>query len=300
MSVAGAASVVGAGILLWGAWRTGGGSTPPSLEGLLALDPAGVGRLELAAVNLACARGLPGTEGMDVEDCLKRLDEWAGHVESEVRRRRRSFVQRPGYYENSEAKFKAIQLVLALKEDYGVGYDPGRIGRPSQAELFDPAFFRDASGIFLCGPLGEARRGTCASLPVLVVAVGRRLGYPLRLAATKGHVFARWESPDGGERFNIEVAGRGVDLPADAHYRGWPFALSPAEEAQEGYLRSFGPAEEVALCLELRGACLAANGRHAESAAALEAALRLRPGSRNLRALAARQRALAGDEPAGG
>lgn len=42
---------------------------------------------------------------------------------------RRSFVQRPGYYENSEAKFKAIQLVLALKEDYGVGYDPGRIGR---------------------------------------------------------------------------------------------------------------------------------------------------------------------------
>lgn len=63
----------------------------------------------------------------------------------------------------------------------------------------------------------------------------------------------------------------------------------------------FGPAEEVALCLELRGACLAANGEHTESGGRAGGGPRAaRPGSRNLRALAARQRALAGDNAAGG
>jgi hypothetical protein len=128
---------------------------------------------------------------------------------------------------------------------------------------------------------------------VLVVSVGRRLGYPLTLAATKGHVFARWDEGPGGERFNIEVAGRGVDFLADEHYRRWPFPLTDREITEEGFLKSFGPAEELAFCLELRGYCLTANGRHAEAAEALGAASRLRPSSRNLKGLLRRERAMA-------
>jgi hypothetical protein len=53
--------------------------------------------------------------------------------------------------------------------------------------------------LFLHG-LTQGRGGTCLSMPVAYVAVGRRLGYPLKLVTAKGHLFARWESLDGKER----------------------------------------------------------------------------------------------------
>jgi hypothetical protein len=43
---------------------------------------------------------------------------------------------------------------------------------------------------------------------VLYVAIGRRLGYPLKLVECKGHLFVRWE--DAKERFNIEGTSRGL------------------------------------------------------------------------------------------
>jgi hypothetical protein len=158
----------------------------------------------------------------------------------------------------------------------------------------DASFFADASAVFLSGVLSDPGRGSCASIPVLVVAVGRRLGYPLRLVSTKGHLFARWDGGESGEpgesreRFNIEAAGRGVNFFGDEHYRRWPFPVSDREVAEEGYLESFGAAEELAMCLELRGYCLYASGRRREAAEALGAALRLRPQSRNLRRLVER------------
>ena len=101
--------------------------------------------------------------------------------------------------------------------------------------------------------------GTCSSLPVLQVAVGRRLGYPLKLVTTKGHLFVRWE--DAHERFNIEAAGRGVNRFTDDYYRHWPFELAPAEEVAEGYLKSLTPPEELAVFLSIRGMCLREAGR---------------------------------------
>ncbi len=47
-------------------------------------------------------------------------------------------------------------------------------------------------------------------MPVLYVAIGRRLGYPLELVTTKGHVFACWE--DSNDRFNIEGTNEGLNL----------------------------------------------------------------------------------------
>ena len=51
--------------------------------------------------------------------------------------------------------------------------------------------------------------GTCASMPVLYVAVGRRLGYPLKLVEARGHLLLRWDDPLGQrlgtpDVFNVE------------------------------------------------------------------------------------------------
>ena len=120
---------------------------------------------------------------------------------------------------------------------------------------------------------------------MLQVAVGRRLGYPLKLVTTKGHLFVRWE--DAHERFNIEAAGQGVSRFADDYYRHWPLEISPAEEVAEGYLRSLTPPEELAVFLSIRGMCLREADRLREAAEAFAAAARLAPTCNGYRAMLA-------------
>jgi regulator of sirC expression with transglutaminase-like and TPR domain len=142
-------------------------------------------------------------------------------------------------------------------------------------------FFADSRSVFLHGLLGPERVGTCSSLPVLYVAIGRQLGYPLKLVTTRGHLFVRWEG--AGERFNIEATGHGLNRFDDEYYRHWPFEVSKAEESAEGYLKSLTPPEELGVFLSIRGMCLRDLGRQAETADAFAIASRLAPDCRSYR-----------------
>jgi regulator of sirC expression with transglutaminase-like and TPR domain len=170
-----------------------------------------------------------------------------------------------------------LMLCVVLAEDYGVHYDAQR--RTGHADTrADDGFFADPSSVFLHGLLGPDRKGTCSSLPVLYVAVGRRLGYPLKLVTTRGHLFVRWEGQ--GERFNVEATARGLSRFDDDYYRHWPFEVSPAEEAAEGYLKSLTASEEFAVFLSIRGMCLRELGRSSEAEESFAAAAQLAPGCR--------------------
>ena len=114
-------------------------------------------------------------------------------------------------------------------------------------------------------------------MPVLMVAVGRRLGYPLKLVTAKGHLFARWE--DEQERFNIETAGRGLSTFPDSHYRSWPFRATPLEIKRERHLKSLTPQEELAVFLEIRAFCLKENGLYQQAIETLMRALDIIPES---------------------
>ena len=96
-------------------------------------------------------------------------------------------------------------------------------------------------------------------MPVLYVAIGRRLGYPLRLATTKSHLFIRWEG--AGERFDLEATGKGMNRDDDEHFKQWPYPVTEEEIQADGYLKSLTPVEELALFLSLRGHCLKEAGR---------------------------------------
>ena len=52
----------------------------PDWQALTRLSDEQLGRYDIAAVNLACAVGLPGAEVIDAEGCLKALDAWARGV----------------------------------------------------------------------------------------------------------------------------------------------------------------------------------------------------------------------------
>jgi hypothetical protein len=246
---------------------------PETLEELLAMSPEELGRVDIARMNLLSASGLPGAESIDIDGTIARIDTWARRVRVETERHRYRLTD-PAYaahYRNSEAYFCASFLLQVLQQDCGVRYRPGA--------ALDPDF-ADSRDQFIHG-LGDPNRGgTCASMPVLYAAVGRRLGYPIKLVSTRGHLFCRWD--DGAVSLNIEGSGDGFSSFSDDYYRQWPYRLDAAALESGEYLASHAPAGELALFMAARGHCLMAVQSYAEAVEAYRAMARLAPHFREL------------------
>jgi hypothetical protein len=250
-----------------------------TLDALLALSPEELADVDIAEMNLLCAKGLPGAENLNIRDALTTLDRWSERVRFETQRHfyRLTDARYAEYYRHSEAYMRASMLLQVLQEDLGVRYDM------TARDNFD---FSDSRVAFIHGMIpaqgqtaAETRGGTCVSMPVMYVAVGRRLGYPLRLATTRGHIFVRWDgldhaNPAWRERFNIEGAGHGFSSFDDDYYATWPFQVTDAEIKANGYLVSLTPTEELAQFLAARGHCGTDHGEHAFAARCFENAYR--------------------------
>ena len=234
---------------------------------LIHLRDSALAAIDIAAVNLACAAGLPGAEGLDAAGCLATLDAWADHVGRETAQCAGQFRDDPAAFEGSWAYFRILVLATVLQQDFGVRYDPALVARDD--------FFGRADNLFIHGPL-HGRGGTCSSLPPLYVAIGRRLGYPLKLVRTHSHLFARWDDPAAAERFNVECTSAGLNCHPDDYYRTWPFPTTPEQETRFGWLVSQSPREDLAEFLATRGHCWLENGerRRAGEAYAWASALK--------------------------
>ena len=143
----------------------------------------------VAAANLACAADLPGGKRFDFDACLSRLDEMTDQVRQYTERMLPQFRRKRWDYGNSEGYFRTLCMITALQRDLGVRYNPARI--PDDARF-------DASDSFIHGIL-DGPGGTCATLPVLYAAIGRRLGYPIKLvcafAGEANHLLRGGNSP---------------------------------------------------------------------------------------------------------
>ncbi len=249
------------------------GSGITELHALLALPPDELSGVDIARMNLLCAQRLSGSDGLDIDAELAVLDRWAGVVRLDLARNIHQYHTNPADFNHSLGYFKILSMITVLQQDFGVRYNPDRIYQPD---------FTDSRDVFMHGltraTSGKGHAGgTCVSMPVLYVAVARRLGYPVKLVTTREHVFARWE--DETERFNIEATSRGLNVFSDDHYKTWPHKLTEAELASESYLRSLGPAEELGLFMAARGYVLEDTGRAGEAGVAYAHAHRLDPKS---------------------
>jgi regulator of sirC expression with transglutaminase-like and TPR domain len=191
-------------------------------------------------------------------------------VRSETSRYLDKFRKHPSDFNNSEAYFRILTMITVLQQDFGAHY---------AGEQIETADFTDPDAVFISGLVGPKRKGTCVSMPVLYVAIGRSLGYPLKVVTTKAHLFARWESSDGKERFNIEATNQGLNCFSDDYYRTWPVPITEEEVQSCGYLKSLSPAEELAVFLSVRGHCLEAVGKLPEAQLAHAQAHVLAPNS---------------------
>jgi hypothetical protein len=249
---------------------------PATLKELLALSPADLEKVDLARMNLLCAEGLPGSEDLKVGDTLTTLDSWAQHVKSETERNLHRFQENPNAFDNSVGYFRALFLITIVQEDFNIHYNPAHITTPEAPEP-DDTFFVDSKDLFIHGLVSSRAMGTCISMPVFYVAIGQRLGYPMKLVTAKDHLFARWESADGRERFNIEATGQGLSTPDDNFYKTWPFPISDEDIKINSYLKSQTAAQELSLFLDTRGHSLRVAGRRQEAKEAYLEAQALTP-----------------------
>jgi len=262
-----------------------------SFRELLDSSPAQLQEFDVAEMNLLCADGLPGAEGIDCSNCLFILERWTEAVNRFTHDNRASYYNDPGYYHHHQGYFCFLQMVTLIKHPRGlnVAYQPSAIGNFN---------FSDSRDDLLHGILTR-RLGTCTSLPVLFIAIGRRLGYPMHLAIAKQHVLCQWVEADGSHA-NFEGSGPGGgEMYPDEHYYKWPRPLTEVHLATGRYLRPLTQCEELALFLETRGHCLVDNKRFAEARAAYVHASRIAPDwsdldshLRSLEALEARSRTM--------
>lgn len=237
-----------------------------SLDELLKMTPEQLADVDIAEMNLLCATGLPGAEKLDIGKAFARLDDYAQRVRYWTDQSMWDFRQNPSKFENSEAKFRVLLLISVLQKDFGVHYnDRGERN----------CDFSSSKNPFIHGMIDDTNGGTCASMPVMYVAVGRRLGYPMSLVLAKTHIFARWD--DGTERFNIEGTNPRFDDHPDSYYRKWPYPITDAELKQGWYLKSLTPADELAVFLQNRACCLMDNGRFKEAQLAFTRSYQLAP-----------------------
>lgn len=231
---------------------------------LLETEPAEFAKHDLALLNLLCAPTLPGSENLDIQRCLARLDNLTAYVKASSDRNLHRFPKDPDWG-HSEPMWRMALLVTRIKYDFGVTYDPA-VKADLERDGHSP--FKDSRNAFIHGLLCDdpkRRWGSCSSIPVLVVAVARRLGYPVYLAVNRRHTYARWD--DGrGCTFNIEASNpAGMTSPPDDHYREM-YGEPTFSESQSGmYFRSLAPAEEFALFLKTRVWSLVDAGRYAET-----------------------------------
>lgn len=268
---------------------------PKTLAELLAAPPDQVDKVDIAVMNLLCAEGLRGAEGLDVEFYLRTLDGWVRRVDAETSRNFHRFAENPKEYNDSLAYYRMIMLATVLQEDFGALYNPKRAEPQLRGELEpNDVFFADSKDVFLHGLLGGNHLGTCSSLPVLYLVVAQRLGYPVTLASAKGHFYIRYE--DGPEHLNVEATSLGFTTHPDEFYRHWPQAISDDEVRAYGLLRPMTKAEILGAFLTIRAGTLASMKQFADAANAWKQAARFLPNTPILKQLVARAVARADNE----
>ena len=113
--------------------------------------------------------------------------------------------------------------------------------------------------------MGTNRMGTCASMPVLVAAVARRLGYPVNLAGAKYHLYVRYEEPNS-KHFNVEPTVTEAFLtPDDEEYKSGQFKTTAEEIKGYTWLQPLSNKQLLAHFLNTRAICLGDAKRYDEA-----------------------------------
>ena len=258
--------------------KTNSFTQPETLAELLALPPDQLDQVDVAVMNLLCAEGLRGSEKLDVPQLIRTLDAWARWVGIVTKQNYHRFVENPQYFHNDTNDYRMAFLAATLQRNFGVRYNPERAEPQLKGGgLAEPeeVFFANSKDVFIHGLLVDNHYGTCASMPVLFVAVAQRLGYPVKLAGSKGHLYVRYD--EGDRHFNVEATSPGYSIYPDEHYKNWPVHISDEEIREHHFLQPLDGKEMLADFLSTRAVCLRAAGQLQKAEETMAIACKLAP-----------------------
>ena len=182
------------------------------------LSEAELARQNIAETNLPLAKGLPSTEDFDISALCRKVDDWADLVDHGVRRSLKRRL-RGEASDLTGDQFRVMVMITVLQRNLGVTY----YLKFSEGQYNGS----DSRNLFLNGLL-NGWGGTCVTMPVLYCAIGRRLGWPLKLVFAKEHVFCRWDEGPGFS-FNIEATSPGFVSHPNEYYHRRPKPLTVRE-----------------------------------------------------------------------
>lgn len=164
------------------------------------MSDAELDALDPLVMNLVVARGIPELRNLDIASLAHIVDEWAGKIESGLRST-----------ENADRNTKLYQHDRDLWRAGGMAVSVAgpSIGVKYTADVLDPG---KPEQQFLHGVI-DGKQGTCATMPVLYMAIGHRLGWPIKVVVSRDHMWARWDDgrSKGGKRFNLEATSASSD-----------------------------------------------------------------------------------------
>lgn len=180
-------------------------SGPRTVWQLLALPDGELEKVDVIELNLAVAREIPGLEDLEIAKYQRIVDGWANDIRPRLPAAERVFAQTPERWQNDVRFFRLGQVAGYLDQEVGIAYieeqkhaqiEARKTGKSVEIRYTNP-------GDLFVHDLIDNKRGTCGNMPTLHVAIGRRLGWPVSLAAVKSHTVCRFD--DGDVVYNIET-----------------------------------------------------------------------------------------------
>ena len=211
----------------------------------LALSDAELERTDLLRLNLAVAQEIPALADLDVGRYARIVDEWARQFARVLPGMEAQFRRTPEKWNNDIRFFRVGMLQGFLGHEIGLQYI-------DEQKYAAEVRYTNPSDLFLNG-LIDTKRGTCGNMPVLHVAMARRMGWPVSLACAKSHQISRFD--DGEVVHNIEATsthpGSFASDPDEVYIERFSLPRKAIECGSD--LRKLTAREMVGVFLGLRG-----------------------------------------------
>jgi hypothetical protein len=253
---------------------TGGPIPRRCAEHLLALTDAELAGVDPVEMNLLVAKGIPSLADLDTQQYQRMADAWAEDIRRRLPAAEVEFHKTPLDWKGDVRFFRLGMVCWYVDQVLGIRY------REDQGGL-TWVRYTDPSDLFLNGVM-DTRRGTCANMATLHVALGWRLGWPVSLACAGSHFICRYD--DGEVTHNIEATnneGGGFHSHPDEFYLQ-RHRLPRKAITCGSDLRAVTPREMLGLFVGARARHLENTGLHEEAEADYLLARYLFPQNRRL------------------
>lgn len=208
------------------------------------MPDARLDEVDFVVLNLTVARGIRSLETLDIGRYVHIVDEWTAQFANWLSVAERRFETAPWKWKNDVRFFRVGMLQLILASVIGIRY-------AEQQRSAKAVWYTNPSDLFLNGII-DTKRGTCANMAALHVAMARRLRWPVSLASAGPHLLSRFD--DGEVVYNIETTstlpGSFCSEPDDFYIS--KYRLSPRALESGSDLRKLTARESLALFVALR------------------------------------------------